>query len=60
MAKKLPKELFVCWHEDRDEFWLNAAESAEELAELGETIDAGCYVLKNKVKIKSEVATEIS
>lgn len=62
-AKKMPKEVFVCWREDvnSDEgFWLNVAADVQDLAEIGETISAGQYVLKNKIKIKSKVVTEIS
>jgi hypothetical protein len=49
--KKLPKKLFMRWNTDTSEPFLDHDEDANLLAEKGQTVEAGEYELKRKVKL---------
>jgi hypothetical protein len=50
--KRLPKTLFIAWNYDDPEVpFLNESTDGNELVETGETIEAGVYELKEKVKL---------
>jgi hypothetical protein len=42
-----------------DNEWFDVGDSADDLAELDETISAGEYRLVRKLKIKTQVKTEV-
>jgi len=55
VKKKFPKKIYVKWFESDGEFYMTAAERAEDLAEnVSETLDVGVYELSGNGQVVSQ------
>lgn len=58
--KKLPQTVAVRWDETSEEPWMNALETAEGHAEIGEVHTVGIYRLEKTVTVKAQEVVTVS
>lgn len=57
--KTLPKDIYVKWEQDGDDYFLIAGETPADISELETSIPAGRYILKENITVVNKTKATV-